>query len=133
MTVYFRRVAFELRLRGVPEATIRNELDRLSSANSGGDLEAVLGPPQDVASAFGGERRTGMSKNLVWIGGGVLVLAVLVQIAGFGFLHQDLRAGPFPLFSVALPVFGLLFAASVAVDHRLPRGFTRANPDGQLT
>lgn len=123
-TRYYRSVAFALRDRGVAEADIASTLAELDRARAGRDPQAPRTDPAIVASSFSTSRSRSRGRVLGIVGGVVMIIAVAVQVIGLAVFKTDLRAGPFPLFAVSVPLFLACVGIATCVDHRLPRGFT---------
>ena len=133
---YYRQLAYHLRRRGMPETGITrvlSEVRDLSTASAKAPQEE-FGPADAYAETFskGGTRWT-VSRWMIWG----------ARLTGYGFviLNVELRRQGeqmlLPWWAVLAACFAVLAAgefARFALDHRLPRAFTRATvPNSPLS
>lgn len=110
-------------MRGVPECTVAAVLLSLAKSTANEPVNSVRDSPTEVASHFARAKPQGLSRRLILIGGLVMILAVVGQAVGLVVFKVDLRAGPLPLFSLAVPMLLMFVVTAVIVDFRLPAEF----------
>jgi hypothetical protein len=126
---YYRRLAYRLRRRGMPEtgvARVLSEVRDLSTA-SGQAPQEEFGPAGAYAETFStGDTRWPLSRWTNWV----------ARLTGYGFviLNVELRRQGEQMLLPWWAVLGVWFAvlaagevARFALDHRLPRAFTTAS------
>ncbi|WP_445442957.1 hypothetical protein [Clavibacter sp. km1a] len=123
---YYRRLAFELRMRGLDEARIRSTLEdvqsdcRLAQASP----EVRFGDPRVFAGQFPQQRTWTPGKRFVTVTAVIAALLAVALIAVSATLDIAMRVGPLsvPLWS-GLLLAALGFVGGFVLDRRLPRGF----------
>ncbi|MDA3804823.1 MULTISPECIES: hypothetical protein [unclassified Clavibacter] len=123
---YYRRLAFELRVRGLDEDRIRSTLDDVRSDCSLADAgpEDRFGDPRVFAAQFPQHRTWTPGKRFVTVVVVVAALLAVSLIALSATLDIPMRVGPLsvPLWSALLLAVGGCVGGFV-LDRRLPRGF----------
>jgi hypothetical protein len=123
---YYRRLAFELRVRGLDERRVRSALDDVKSdcALAGASPEDRFGDPRVFAAQFPLQRTWTPGKRFVTVTAVVAALLAVALIAVSVTLDIPMRMGPLsvPLWS-ALLVAAIGFVGGFVLDRRLPRGF----------
>jgi len=122
---YYRSLAFELRLRGVPEDAVSAELIRVANLSADRDPTDEFGTPSGHAALFEKQKHKNASSRLIVLGGLLLLVALLVQLGSLVLWRTEIRPLAFPLFAAMLPVFGAVLLTALALEMRLPRQFRR--------
>ncbi len=124
---YYRRLAYRLRRRGLPEARVARVLSEVRdlATASGQPPQAEFGPADAYATTFSkGGSRWPLSRWVIWgarlAGGGFLILNLELRRSG----GQTLLPW-WAVLGVWLAVLAAGEAACFALDHRLPRAFPR--------
>lgn len=122
---YYNDLAFQLRLRQVPEPQIAETLREVRnlSEESGQDPQEQFGPASTYAEQFPkGEKRSRAMRIAI------AILAATIAIEGFDLAQavatdRALYVGPVRVFLIMLGIQIVTIVAAIVANHRLPEGF----------
>ena len=127
---YYHDLAFQLRLRRLPEAQIVEILYEVQDLCEQAEQEPKeqFGP----AAAYAGQVPKGTTMSSVNKAANVVLLVTVAAMAANLVLAllsgSSLRVGPVPVYFVLLAVQVVVIVGAIVADHRLPGAFRASEP-----